>query len=130
MPAQTTVASATVYGKGDTAPYRAWRLTDDYNRYINLTDYTVYIKIAHATYSYYLSPRAVIVDWSLCVVDPDQTEEGNRGVVWWRPESGDLDVAGPMMAQFKIVDADDREQTIPTDTYLPFYVRTRVGGDE
>ena len=128
MPAQATVASTTFYGKGDTAPYRAWLLTDDYGQPIDLTDYTVYIVIAHQSYSYYYSPKERIVDRALCVNDPDQTADGNRGITWWRPETGDLDIAGPFLGQFILVDSGGREETIPPDSYISFFVRDRAGG--
>jgi len=82
--------------------------------------------------NYYVQPTGHIVNWSPCKIDPDQTEEGNRGWVYWSPGPIGSDSAltppGNYLYQFTITYQDGSIQNIPADTYLPMVIRTRVGG--
>ena len=93
---------------------------------------TISIAFAMPSGTYYTSPRDQIVSYSPCVVDPDQTEEGNRGWVSWTPGNrgpeDDLTPPGQFLYQFDVTYPDGGEQTIPPDTYLPMVIKTRVGG--
>lgn len=134
MPAQTIGGKAVFYTEFDTAPPLRVCLRDGNDDPIDLSGAEVTISIAFAMPrgSYYTNPRQIIVPYAPCVVDPDQTEGGNRGFVEWTPGTevnvDALSPPGQFLYQFTITYADGGVQTITSDTYLPLIVKTRVGG--
>ena len=132
MPTQTATAESTYYSELDTAPPILACLKDKFQNPIDLTGATVVLNVAYARWSHYYSPFRRIIDQQPCVVDPDQTEDGKRGVVRYFPgtESGvdAMTPAGSFHMTFEVTYADGGVQTIPPDTYLPLIIRSTVGG--
>ncbi len=134
MPAQTTSAETVYYVEFDTAPNLVACLKDKFENPIDLSGATVTISIAFAMPhgTYYRSPRDQIVKRSPVVVDPDQTEDGNRGFVSWTPgEQGEDDTLSPpgqFLYTFEVVFPDGGKQTIPANTYETMIILTPVGG--
>jgi len=130
MPAQSAAPAVVYYVDGDTAPPLRACLKDKEDNPIDLTGSTVTITIAwampHETYR--VAPRHNIVYRAECAVDPDQTEEGNRGWVMWTPEAEDLTPAGQFLYTFRVTYPDGGSQTIPPNTYMPMIIRSVVGG--
>lgn len=125
MPAQTTPYPNVVhYGQGDTAPALRVQLVDGDGSPIDLSGSTVVINIAYSTWSFYYAPfKAIVVDGP-CVVDPDQSTY--PGYVEWRPQVGDLDIAGTFSYTFTVTYPDATTMTFPQDTYGKIIVRARV----
>ena len=134
MPAQTSGATAQYYVEFDTAPDLRVCLRDGEKNPIDLTGSEVTISIAFAMPrgTYYTSPRKQIVERSPCVVDPDQTEDGNRGFVNWTPgaqgEDDTLSPPGEFLYTFEVNYPGGGRQTLPANTYLPMIIKTPVGG--
>ena len=133
MPAQTAnKAKTTFYAELDTAPPLRVCLKDGEGEPIDLTDSDVVINIAYARWSHYYSPFRRIVDQQPCVVDGDQTEDGNRGFVDYFPgtEQGvdAMTPAGAFHMTFEVTYPSGGVQTIPANTYLPLVIRSTVGG--
>lgn len=128
MPAQTPISESTEYGVGDTAPPLRVQLLDGDKEPIDLTSCTVVINIAWATYSYYYSPMDRLVNEGAVIVDPDQSEEGNRGWVDWFPQPDDLDIAGSYRYQFQVTFPDLTIQTVAPDAVNTLIVRPPIGG--
>lgn len=132
MPTQTTTAESTYYAELDTAPPLLACLRDKFGSPIDLTGADVDINIAYARWSHYYSPFRRIIDQQPCVVDPDQTEDGNRGIVRFFPGTEEgvnaMTPAGSFHMTFEVTYPDDTLQTIPPDTYLPLIIRSTVGG--
>jgi hypothetical protein len=132
MPAQTVRAKTVYFTEYDTAPALRACLKDGQDEPIDLTSATVAISIAFAMPrgSYYTNPRQIIVPYAPCVVDPDQV--ANTGWVSWTPGPTDgvdaLTPPGQFLYQFTITYPGGGSQTIPSDTYLPLVIKTRVGG--
>ncbi len=132
MPAQTTAAEASYYSEFDTAPPLLVCLKDKFGEPIDLTGAEVDLNVAYARWSHYYSPFRRIIDQQPCVVDPDQTEGGKRGVVRYFPGTVQgtdaMSPAGSFHMTFEVTYPDDTVQTIPPDTYLPLIIRSTVGG--
>ena len=128
MPAQTAAALVQYYAQGDTAPDLVSRLLDGAKKPIDLTGATVVINIAYQRFSFYYSPTTRIVDGGVCVVDPDQTEDGNRGFVSWTPQPGDLNPAGVFLYTFEVTYPNGTRQTVAPNTYEALIIKTPVGG--
>ena len=133
MPAQTTSAETVYYVEGDTAPDLVACLKDKFENPIDLDQSIVTISIAWAMPrgSYYTSPREQIVTKSPCVVDPDQTEDGRRGFISWRPENRPedrLSPAGQFLYTFQVTFPSGQVQTIPANTYQTMIITSVVGG--
>ena len=134
MPAQTTSAETVYYVEFDTAPDLVVCLKDKFENPIDLSGAAVTISVAFAMPrgTYYTSPRDQIVKRSDCVVDPDQTEEGNRGFISWTPGAQNEDDAltppGEFLYTFEVTFPNGGKQTIPADTYQTMIIRTPVGG--
>jgi len=134
MPAQTTSAETVYYVEFDTAPDLVACLKDKFKNPIDLSGATVTISIAFSMPrgDYYTSPRDQIVKRSDCVVDPDQTEGGNRGFVSWTPGAQGADDAltppGDFLYTFEVTYPNGGKQTIPANTYETMIIRTPVGG--
>ena len=130
MPAQTSAPAVVYYVDGDTAPPLRACLKDKEDNPINLTEAGVTISIAFAMprQTYYTSPRNKIVNKAVCVVDVDQSEDGNRGFVTWTPEEEDLTPPGQFLYTFQVTFPDGGKQTIPPNTYMPMVIRSTVGG--
>ena len=128
MPAQTQAALTQYFAEGDTAPNLVARMVDGAGDPVDLTGSTVVINIAYDRPTYYYNPTIRIVDGGPCVVDPDQTEDGNRGFVSWTSQEGDLTPPGSFQYTFEVTYSDSSRQTFPPNTYLPLIIRTPVGG--
>jgi len=130
MPAQSAAPSVVYYVDGDTAPPLRACLKDKEDNPIDLSGSTVTITIAFAMprETYYTSPRRNIVYRATCLVDPDQSEDGNRGWVQWTPEEVDLTPLGQFLYTFRVTFPDGGSQTIPPNTYMPMIIRSVVGG--
>lgn len=128
MPAQTLDNDTIYYAESDTAPALEKCLKDGSGNAIDLTGATVAINIAYARWSHYYSPYKRIVDRSPCVVDPDQTEEGNRGYIKWLPYEGALTPTGDFHVTFEITYQSGGVQTVPPNTYVAMVIRATVGG--
>lgn len=127
-PAQTTDNETIYYAESDTAPPLEVCLKDGAGKPIDLTGADVVINIAYARWSHYYSPFRRIVDQSPCIVDPDQTEIGNRGFVKWIPFEGALTPTGDFHITFEVTYLDGGRQTIPPNTYMAMVIRATVGG--
>ena len=134
MPAQTAnKAKTTFYAELDTAPPLRVCLRNGDGDPIDLTDSDVVINIAYARWSHYYSPFRRIVDQQPCVVDPDQSEGGNRGFVDYNPGTEEgvdaMTPAGSFHMTFEVEYPEEAgRQTIPANTYLPLVIRSTVGG--
>ena len=133
-PAQTNQNKAEFYKTGDTAPPLRRCLKDGEGNPIDLTGTTVTISIANAMRQggFVLFPRDIIVFEDPCVIDPDQTEDGNRGWVGWTPGEAysgtGFDRSGRFQYAFEVTYPDETHQTIPPNTWLPLVVQPKVGG--
>ena len=134
MPAQTSKAGTAYFVEFDTAPPLRRCLKDGDGNAIDLTGTTVTISIAFSMPrgTYYTSPRDQIVKRSPVDVDPDQTEDGNRGWVSWTPGAQGADDAltppGEFLFTFEVTYIDGTKQTIPSNTYETLIIKTPVGG--
>ena len=133
-PAQTSGATAVYYVEFDTAPDLRVCLKDGDDKPIDLTGSEVTISVAFAMPrgTYYTSPRDQIVKRSLCVIDLDQSEDGNRGFVNWTPGEQGTDDAltppGEFLYTFEVTYPGGGKQTIPANTYQTMIIKTPVGG--
>ena len=136
MPSQTqTTQPVAQYIELSTGPPLVSYLRDPRdNELIDLTGATVTISIAWAMPqgSYYTSPRDRIVSEDACTVDPDQTT--NPGKVSWVPGTtvgtDALSPPGSFLYQHEVTMTDGTEWVIPSNTYQPLIIRSRVGGRE
>ena len=125
MPAQTSPKRTAYYVENDTAPPYRVRLEEDDGTPIDLTTAAgVTITIAYARWSFYYSPTAKIVDAFAVTIETPLTS----GFVKYFPAVGHLTPPGAFLATFKITWNDATVQTIPSNTYLPFVIRTPVAG--
>ena len=135
MPAQATSAGTVYYSERDTAPPLRACLKDGQGNPIDLSQATVTFTMAFSMPrgSYYTSPRRQIITRSPCVVDNDQSEEGNRGFVSWTPENREQDIltpAGEFLYNFEVIYSDGGRQTIPANTYQTLIITSPVGGTD
>ncbi len=136
MPAQTTSAGTVYYVEFDTAPKLRACLKDGQGDPIDLSGATVTISVVFAMPrgTYYTSPRRQIITRAAVVVDPDQTEAGNRGFVEWTPEPQDspnegiLSPPGEFLYTFEVIYQDGGKQTLPANTYQTMIIKSPVGG--
>ena len=128
MPSQLSGPTTPEWTVGDTAPPLVSCLTDGNGDPIDLTGATVTILIAWGSWSYYYAPQRRLVDGGPCVVDPDQTEEGNRGYVSWSPLATDLTFAGDFRFVYNVVHANATRQSISPNAQNTMIVRPPVGG--
>ena len=126
MPVQQTAARTVFYGEGDTAPNLVVILEDNDGNPIDLAGAEVFINIAYSSYSYYYSPRTLIVIDGVCVLDNKVP-----GQVSWTPQPGDLTPAGLFEYTFRVTfnpGSDPQTQTFPPNTYYPLSIQRQVGG--
>ena len=126
MPVQQTAARTVFYSEGDTAPDLVVVLLDNDGDPVNLAGANVVINIAYASYSYYYSPKGLIVADGLCVVDNEIP-----GQVSWTPQIGDLSPAGSFAYTFRVTfnpNNEPRTQTFPPNTFYPLSIKRQVGG--
>ena len=134
MPAQSAQGQAVYYIEFDTAPDIRVCLKDGKDEPIDLTGSEVFMSAAFAMPrgTYYTSPRDNIIDLAPCVIDADQTLEGNRGFVNFTPGTDigfdAMTPPGEFLYQFQIVYPNGGVQTVPANTYLPLVIKTKVGG--
>ena len=128
MPVQQIAARTVFYGEGDTAPDLVVVLEDRDGNAIDLTGANVVINIAYSSYSYYYSPKGLIVENAPCVLD-----NNNPGQVTWTPGPDDLTPAGSFSYTFRVTfnpHSEPRVQTFPPDTYYPLSIKRQVGGNQ
>lgn len=135
-PAQTTSAGTVYYSQNDTAPPLRACLKDGQGNPIDLSGgatVTMTVAFSMPRGSYYTSPRKQIITRSPCVVDPDQSEAGNRGFISWTPENRPQDIlepAGEFLYNFEVIYSDGGRQTIPANTYQTMIITSPVGGTD
>ena len=128
MPTQGVVSNTPEYGLGDTYPDLVVQLLDGAGNPIYLEAANVVINIAHASYDYYYAPMDRIIDGDPCVVDPDQTIDGNRGWVSWTPNG--LVLAGTFHYNFTITFPGGGVQTVAPSGTNSLIVRAPIGGNQ
>jgi hypothetical protein len=128
MPQQSGTPTTPEWAVGNTAPNLRNCLVDGDGIPIDLTGATVVINIAFASWSFYYAPQRRLVTDGVCVVDPDQTETGNRGFVDWTPLTTDLSLAGTYRYTYDITYQSGGVQTISPNAENSLTVRPPVGG--
>jgi hypothetical protein len=128
MPQQSGTPTTPEWAVGNTAPNLRTCLVDGVGDPIDLTGATVVINIAYASWSFYYAPQLRLVTGGVCVVDPDQTETGNRGFVDWTPLPTDLSLAGTFRYTYDITYPGGKVQTIAPNAENSMTVRPPVGG--
>lgn len=128
MPQQSGTPTTPEWSVGDTAPDLRACLTDGAGVPIDLTGATVTINIAFASWSFYYAPQRRLVVNGVCVVDPDQTEDGNRGFVNWTPLVTDFSLAGTFRYTYDIMYPSSKRQTIAPNAENSMTIRPPVGG--
>jgi hypothetical protein len=128
MPSQLAGPTTPEWTVGDTAPPLVACLSDGDGNPIDLSGATVTINIAFGSWSYYYAPQRRLVSGGACVVDPDQSEGGNRGFVSWSPLITDLIIAGDFRYTFHLVHAGGGVQTVAPNAANAIVIRPPVGG--
>jgi hypothetical protein len=130
MPTQTIGSDTPEYAVNDTGPPLVNTLCDGAGDPIDLTGAAVVINIAYASYSYYYSPQLRLVDGGACVVDPDQTEGGNRGKVSFAPGVAQFNLAGTYRYNYEVTYPDATRQTIAPNSNNTLIIRAPAGGNQ